>query len=228
MQHLAIIPDGNRRWAKNNKIKSIWGHRKGMDTVKTAVDFCLNKGISFLSFYTFSLENFNRSEYEKKYLFGLISEYFKEHLEEFLEKKIRVKFVGNSSLFPEEVKPVIENVEKQTQDFDKLTVNLLFCYGAKQEILSAVKSIAEKVKAGEMDVDQISEDTFRSALWSGDVPDPDLILRTGGAQRLSNFLLYSAAYSEFTFLDVFWPEITKKHLEDVVDSFYSSKRNFGK
>jgi len=228
MQHLAIIPDGNRRWARKDLKATFWGHKQGTQTVKTAIQFCLKNNIKHLSFYTFSLENFNRPEAEKNYLFELLANDFEEHLAKLKEQQVCVKFVGQNSSFPERLQPVIKVIERETREFNKLFLNLLFCYGAKQEIVDAAKRIAEKVKAGILNSSDIDEKVIHQHLWSSNVPDPDLIIRTGGLNRLSNFLLYQAAYSEFLFLDIFWPEITEKHLEDCLNKFNSTQRNFGK
>jgi len=228
MQHLAIIPDGNRRWARKNLKATFWGHERGVQTVKTAIEFCLKNDIKFLSFYTFSLENFNRSEAEKNYLFNLLANNFEKHLPELKKQQVRVQFIGQSSYFPEKVHSVIKTIEEETKKFNKLFLNLLFCYGAQQEIVDATKKIAKKVKAGVLDISEIDETAIRQHLWTNNIPDPDLIIRTGGQNRLSNFLLYQAAYSEFSFLDLFWPEITEKHLSDCLNKFNSVQRNFGK
>lgn len=228
MQHLAIIPDGNRRWAKQNKLKSIMGHKKGLDAVKAAIEFCIKNGVKYLSIYTFSLENFRRSEEEKSYLFKLLVDNFGSQVNDFIKNQIKVKFLGDRSFFPEHIMPTINNVEDSTKDFDKLNLNLLFCYGGKAELVNAAKELAKKVKAGVLDIDQIDEDAISKHLWTYDVPDPDLVIRTSGLSRLSNFLLYQAAYSELMFLDCYWPEITCKHLEQCLDKFNKIKRNYGK
>ncbi len=228
MQHLAIIPDGNRRWAKKNFKRSFWGHKKGTETVHTAIEFCLKKEIKHLSFYTFSLENFDRSETEKNYIFNLLADNFEQELPKLIKDGVCVKFIGQSSLFPENLKPVIKKVQEATKHLDKLHLNLLFCYGGRQEILHAVKNVARKVKSGELDVDDIDEKVFQSHFWSYGIPDPDLIIRTSKRARLSNYLLFQAAYSEFMFLDCFWPDITEKDLACCVDQFNSTQRNFGR
>lgn len=228
LQHLAIIPDGNRRWAKQNKLKTILGHKSGMEAFKRTIKFCMEKGIKYLSFYTFSIENFNRPEEEKDYLFSMLAEQASSQLNEFIEKQIRVRFIGDKSLFPEHLKPVIEKLEQTTKNFNKLNLNLLFCYGGRREILAAVQNIALKVKTGELDINSITPDNFKNYLWTQDMPDPELVIRTSNRARLSNFLLYQAAYSELMFLDIFWPDITDAHLQKCLDDFENIERNFGK
>ena len=227
MQHLAIIMDGNRRWAKKNKLESFSGHKKGKDKIRLAIKFCIKNNIKHLSLYTFSLENFNRCESEKNYLFNLIVEGAKKELPELVEQGVQVKFVGDRRLFPSHIVSSINEIENKTKDLNKLHHNILFGYGAQQEVAFAVKSIAKKVKEGLIDIEEIDEKTVKNHLWTAGTPDPDLIVRTGGDVRLSNFLLYQAAYSEFAFLDCYWPEITEEHLQKCVDKFKASKRNFG-
>lgn len=227
MKHLACIMDGNRRWAKQHKLESLMGHRRGAESIQRVIDFCLNNGINYLSLYTFSIENFNRSKKECTYLFNLISTEAKNRLSDFIEHKIRVRFIGDRSLFPESVKPTINEVEVETKHFDTLQLNFLFCYGSRQEIIGGIKSLVKKIKEGLISEEDISEDVFSQQLWTADIPEPDLILRTGGVVRLSNFLLYQAAYSELCFLDCLWPDISEHHLQEALDHFNTSKRNFG-
>lgn len=228
MQHLAIIPDGNRRWAAQNKLESVLGHRKGMETVKSAIQVCIKNSIKYLSFYTFSLENFNRSDREKRYLFNLLADGFSQELPDLIANGIRVRFIGERSLFPDSIKKVIDEVEQKTAHLSVLNLNLLFCYGGKAEILAAVKSIAQKVKDGLMDAKDISDDVIHNELWTAGIPNPDLIIRTGGAVRLSNFLLYQSAYSEYSFLHCYWPEVTEEILAGCINTFNQTQRNFGR
>lgn len=228
MQHLAIIPDGNRRWASQNKLESFFGHQKGMETVKSAIAVCIKNGIQYLSFYTFSLENFRRSDIEKRYLFNLLAQGFKKELAELIQSGIRVRFIGNRLMFPEQMRQTISSIEAQTAHLDKLTLNLLFCYGGQTEIAHAAKKIADDVKKGLLSIDDINEHTVSNALWTAGTPSPDLVIRTGGVVRTSNFLLYQTAYSEWMFLDCFWPDVTEARLEQCLDNFKETQRNFGK
>jgi len=227
MQHLAIIPDGNRRWAAQRKLESFFGHKKGTTAVRSAIKVCLEQGIKYLSFYTFSLENFRRSALEKEYLFNLLATEFTTRLPELIEQGIRVRFIGDASYFPDNIRGVITQLEEKTRGFTNLNLNLLFCYGAQQEMVNAVKTIAQKVKAGLLAEEDINEGTISNALWTQGIPDPELIIRTSGISRLSNFLLFQAAYSEFLFLDCFWPEITEEKLLECITRFKSMQRNFG-
>jgi len=227
INHIAFIMDGNRRWAKSRGLLRLYGHKEGVNTVKRVARFCLDRKIKYLSLYTFSIENFKRSEKEKAYLFNMVAKEACKSLQEFKENGIRVAFVGDRSLFPDTVLPICEELEKETALCDKLHINFLFCYGARQEIVSGVKKIAQKVKAGELCEHDINENMLQDYLWSSDFPEPDLIVRTGGQVRLSNFLLYQAAYSEFCFLDCMWPELSESHLNSIVTRYLERQRNFG-
>lgn len=228
IKHIAFIMDGNRRWAVKQGLAAVRGHAQGVESVRRVVEFCLKKGITYVSLYAFSLENFKRSEEEKSFLFGLIVKEAAKGVAEFVEQGVRVRFLGDRSLFPKSVLPSCETLEKETAHLNKLTVNFLFCYGGRQEIVAGVKAVIHKVQKGELAEDEINEDMFGRELWCGNQLDPDLIVRTGGEQRLSNFLLYQSAYSELMFLDCFWPDISDLDLEHVYDAFVARKRRFGK
>ncbi len=228
LKHLACIMDGNRRWAKQKNWLPWHGHRQGMQAARRVIDFCLAQSIPYLSLYTFSQENFKRPARELHFLFNILIQEMKQTLlEEFKAKGVRVCFVGDRSLFPKQVLPVCEDIEEQTKDLSALRVNLLFCYGGRQEIIHGIKSIIRKVKDGQLADDEISEDLLERHLWTSGIPEPDIIVRTGGVKRLSNFFLFKAAYSEFFFLDCLWPDLMKDHLQKVVQSFYERRRNFG-
>jgi undecaprenyl diphosphate synthase len=219
--------DGNRRWAKNNGLPATHGHREGAQAVKRVIDFCLEKSIAYLSLYVFSTENFKRSETEKSFLFDILAQEAVNELDVFKQKNIRIRFVGDRTLFPVHLIPLCEKVERETADLKGLQINLLFCYGARQEIISGIKGVIEAVKQGALSLDMLSEESLKKYLWTDDMPDPDIIVRTGGAQRLSNFLLYQAAYSELYFLDCMWPDVHAEHLENMLLYFDQCKRNFG-
>ena len=227
LKHIAIIMDGNRRWAKKRGFFKIFGHREGANTIKKAVDFCLDKKISYLSLYTFSIENFKRPEYEKSFLFNLMVKEAQKALPGLIKKGVCARFIGDRSLFPKKVLHACDTLERETKSCNNLQLHFLFCYGGRQEILSGVRNIAKKVKSGELSEDEISETILEQHLWMAGIPDPDLIIRTGGHVRLSNFLLYQSAYSELFFLDCMWPEITADHLDKVVLEYNNRKRNFG-
>jgi len=227
MQHIAIIPDGNRRWAAANKLQTFLGHRKGKDSVKSAITVCIKNNINHLSIYTFSLENFNRSEEEKNYLFSMLVQELTDTLPEMMKKGVRIRFIGDASYFPEQTKEMINTTQEETKNNDKLNLNLFFCYGAKQEMVHAARALAKQVKDGKLNIDDINEKTISDHLWTAGIPDPDLMIRTSDAVRISNFLLYQSAYTEFKFLNCFWPEVTENLLQKCIDDFNGVKRNFG-
>lgn len=227
IQHLACIMDGNRRWARDKGLLSWEGHKEGITAARRVVSFCLEKGIPYLSLYTFSIENFNRTAQELAYLFSLMTNEGESLAKEFVENDVRVCFIGNRALFPKQVQPIINRLEQSTAHCTALQLNLLFCYGARQEIVGSIKRIVQKIKEGLLSEDDISDQLVENHLWTSGIPAPDIIVRTGGVRRLSNFLLYQAAYSEFYFLDCFWPDITREHLEHALGFFYECQRNFG-
>jgi undecaprenyl diphosphate synthase len=228
IKHLAMIMDGNRRWAKKNKMAYSTGYSEGgFGAAKVAARFCIESGIKYLSLYTFSLENFKRPQHEQDILFNCIKNDGAKQLRFFQEKGIKVCFVGDRTKFPDSVLPTITLLEEGTKDNKALQVNLLFCYGARQELVCSIKQIVHKIKSGLLSEDDISEESLEQCLWTSGTPQPELIIRTSGTQRLSNFLLYQAAYSEFHFLDCLWPEITAQDLQHAVDSYLGVQRNFG-
>lgn len=225
LTHLAIVMDGNRRWAKKNNLPAWQGHNEGVKALERTVDFCLENSIKILTCYVFSLENFKRSQEEKDHLFNLLIEHSNKFFHKLSEKQVRVRFVGDRSLFPESVRSTIESIEQATWNHNKLLVNMLFSYGGRQEILDAVQNIAHKYKQDNLDLATISAENFKKYLWLGDIPDPDLIIRTGGDQRLSNFLLYQAAYSELYFTNSLWPDFDVKQLAKAINYYNSCRRS---
>lgn len=221
ISHLALIMDGNRRWAKEQGLFAWQGHRQGANTVEMVINYCLEKGILYLSLYAFSLENLQRSEQEKSYLFKLIIE-SNSRSTDFIKNGIKVRFVGDLSLLPEDVQQSCYQLMQETADCKKLICNFLVCYAGQQEIITCVKKIIDS------GIQKIDKDTFKSYMWLGNIPDPEIIIRTGGVQRLSNFLLFQAAYSEIRFLDCFWPDLTKELLDSILQDCISTKKNFGK
>ncbi len=227
LNHLALVMDGNRRWAKKQGLRAFYGHGQGVETVHRVIEFCIRKGIGYLSLYTFSIENFRRAPDEIQYLFDLLVRETEKGMKDFMEKGIRIRFVGDRSLFPESVRPAIERVEQTTAANKTLQVSLLFCYGGRQEIVAGVKSLIAAVKNGEISEHDLNEELFNAHLWTAGIPEPDLIIRTGGARRLSNFLLFQAAYAELCFVDCLWPELQFTDLEKAVEQYEACQRNFG-
>lgn len=228
IKHLACIMDGNRRWAKKQGWLSFDGHRAGVQAAQRVVDFCLQNAIPYLSLYTFSLENFRRPQEEQYFLFKILFQEIRDKfIAEFQKKNVRISFIGDQSLFPDSVRQACNEIEAMTASATALHVNLLFCYGGRQEIIDGVKKIACRVQEGTLSVGELTDTMFEDYLWTAGTPAPDIIIRTGGVQRLSNFLLFQAAYSELFFLDCLWPELTDQHLHHVIESFNERQRNFG-
>ena len=219
--------DGNRRWARTHGYKPWIGHQYGAQTVKKVIEFCREKKIPTLSLYAFSTENLKRSALEQNFLFSLLVQEAKKNLDEFIAKGIKVTFVGDESLYPESVLDTIATIHEKTKHLKTLTINTLFCYGGQQEIVSGVKRVVQAVQNDQFSLDQLTEKTFSNFLWTKESPEPDLIIRTGGRQRLSNFLLYQAAYSELYFLDCLWPELEKTDLENALAYYMKVTRNYG-
>lgn len=227
MQHLAMIMDGNRRWAKKNGLLNPYS-KQSQNAIKTAISFCIKRQIPHLSLFAFSLENFNRDQDEQKRVFSLLEKTLSDDMDPIIKQGVKIRFIGDRSLFPSNVMPGILEVEKKSEHCSNLSLNILFCYGAQQELTAAMKSIAQQVQQGIISLDEISTQRIAESLWTSGTPNPDLIIRTSGVSRLSNFLLYQAAYSELAFLECYWPEITEAHIQGCVDRFHDVKRNFGK
>lgn len=227
IRHLALIMDGNRRWARGRGMPTFMGHKEGAQVVRRVVAFCLQQGIEHVSLYTFSIENLKRTPEEKTYLFDLLAQGAREYAQSFAEQGVRIRFVGDRSLFPASILSVCEAVEAQTSMADKLQLNLLFCYGGQQEIVAAAKACLRLMKEDLLQEDELTVETFRSLLWSGHSPAPEIIVRTGGVARLSNFLLFSCAYSELFFTDTLWPDFSVDELAKILQRYEHIKRNFG-
>lgn len=229
LKHLGIIMDGNRRWARKSGLLPWLGHRKGVEPVKATIEFCLEQGIEHLTLYAFSLENFKRSQEELDFLFNMLArEIASEELDNLFKKGVKVRFFGDAARFPSQLVELIKDTEKKTEKGGRLNLNLLFCYGGRQELFAAAQKLARAVKQGLIDPTTLSESEFEACLWTGDIPVPELIIRTGGAQRLSNFLPYQSAYSELYFSTLFWPEMTEKELKKAIAWFSQQTRNTGK
>ena len=229
IKHLACITSGNRVWAKRQGMLPWMGYKHGVDAFGRTIEFCLEKKIPYLTLYLFSIENIKkRPETEQRYLFEvLVHERFEEMVRDAREKGVKIQFLGDRSMFPKTVLAAFEKAEHDTQDLKNLTVNFLFCYGAQQEMVHAAKLIAHKVKTGQLQEDEITTDVFAQNLWTAGIPDPDLIIRVDGETRLSNFLLYQAAYAELYFTDCMWPAVNHEHLEKALQHYNKVKRNFG-
>jgi len=231
LEHIAIILDGNRRWASENELNPWLGHKKGAETVEQLLDWCEKLGVKFVTLYTFSTENFRRSPEEVAEIMKIAQEKFRKLLtdERIHRNKVHVKVIGRVNLLPKSLQQLIADVEKATENYDNQFLNFAFAYGGRAEIVDAAKTIAEKVKDGELNLDNVDESTFEKYLYTAHMPkqEPDLIVRTSGEERLSGFLLWQSAYSELAFLDVYWPDFRLIDLLRAIRTFQTRKRRYG-
>jgi len=229
MKHLGLIMDGNRRWAREHKFQvAFHGYNYAIDAIKTAIEFAIEKKIEYLSLFALALDNFEkRASEEKEYLWDLMIQLFGSDAFELKKHGICIKFIGDQTVFPSKVTELIKTLENDTKDLTTLHLNILFCYGGKQEIIAATKKLAEDVSNGKLNPIDITEQKFRQALWCGDIPDPELIIRTGKHSRLSNFLTFQSTFTEFCFPDCYWPDLNKKLLEECFIVYTKAQRNFG-
>ena len=225
--HVAIIMDGNGRWAKARGLPRIAGHRRGTDAVRTVVEACHEIGIPYLTLYAFSSENWKRPPNEIDDLMGLLRLYLRGQLAELHASEVRLRFIGNRQALARDIISLIDEAEALTATNASLTLSVALNYGSHDEIVRACRRVAEEVAAGRLGVDEITEGTFTRYLETADVPDPDLLIRTSGEQRLSNFLLWQLAYAELVFTDTLWPDFSKQELEGAVAEFQQRERRYG-
>lgn len=227
MNHLACIMDGNRRWAKEHGCSLIKAYQKGLKTVGLAIDFCIEKQISYLSLFLFSLQNIQRADQEKAVIFLIMEQAFDQALAFALARNVRVFFSGNIAYFPLHIQKICVLVQEATQHATGLQLTLLFGYGAQEDLVQAVQHMVSDAQKGLIKNTEVTHERLLSYLWTGHLPAPDLIMRTGNVCRLSNCLLYQAAYAELYFLPVMWPALTIDHFEQAYTFFTHTKRNFG-
>lgn len=227
LQHIAIIMDGNRRWAKEKFLPSAVGHQKGVEALKATLRACDKYGVKFLTVYAFSTENWNRKKEEVDFLMGLLAKTLTHELEEMHKNNVRIKFIGNIAPLSENLKKILKNAEDYTKDNKGVNLQIAFNYGSRDEIVNAVKSIVKKVENGDLSMDSITEDTVSSNLYTSELPDPDLLVRTGGEKRISNYLLWQIAYSEIYVTDSYWPEFNEDSLAQAILEFKSRNRRYG-
>ena len=225
--HVAIIMDGNGRWAKARGLPRVAGHRRGADAVRRVVRGAGELGIPVLTLFAFSTENWARPADEVSDLMGLLRHYLRSELDELRKNGARLRVIGSrEGLAPDIVRDIAE-AEKLTQGNNRIDVNICVNYGSRAEIVRAARALAQRVAAGELAADSIDESTFERELLTAGVPDPDLLIRTSGEQRISNFLLWQCAYSELVFVDTLWPDFGKEHLEQAVAEFRRRERRYG-
>ena len=220
INHVAIIMDGNGRWGHKKKKSRNYGHREGLNTVKKVIDESINNKINYLTLFAFSTENWKRPKREINYLFNLLEKFLQKKIGNLIERNIQLKIIGNKKIFSSKLKKILYNSEKITKKNTGLQINLALNYGFKEELVTSINNIIKKKR-------KINEKNIADNLYTGDIPDPDILIRTGNTNRLSNFLLWQAAYSEIFFIKKLWPDFSKKDYKKILNTYYKTKRNFG-
>lgn len=228
LKHIAIIMDGNRRWAKEHNLPSAFGHKKGVDALKAVMRACDDFGIKYLTVYAFSTENWNRSSEEVNFLMDLLGVTLQNELKEMHENNVVISFLGDTSKLSEKLQKILENATQTTKNNTGVNLQIAFNYGARDEIVHACRTICQKVQTGELKFDKIDENLISQNLYTRNIPDPDLLIRTGGEMRISNYLLWQIAYSEILVTKRYWPEFDKNALAEAILEFKSRERRLGK
>ena len=229
-RHIAFIMDGNGRWAQNRGLKRSEGHKEGAKVFKKIGEYCADIGIEYMTFYAFSTENWKRPKSEVLTLMNLFKEYLidgEKRLEENKTRQMHLRFIGERAGLPSDLLKLIEKAERETGEYNKVTVNIALNYGGRAEIVHAAKELAQRVKSGEIDVSDITEDSFSQYIYTAGQPDPDIIVRPSGEQRLSNFLTWQSAYSEFWYSDVLWPDFSEADVNKMLSDYQNRHRRFG-
>lgn len=221
-RHVAIVMDGNGRWARKRHLPRVIGHQAGMKALERTIDDAKELGIRYLSVYAFSTENWKRAHSEVEGLMGLFRYYLKGKIEKMHKRGARIRFVGRMDVFPDDIRATVEMAEEMTRDNKDIDVVVCANYGGRQEILDAAQKLIQNSHSGEL-----TEEAFRQYLYAPDVPDPDLLIRTGGELRISNFWLWESAYTEYYFSDLYWPDFDRAELERAIESFAERERRYG-
>jgi undecaprenyl diphosphate synthase len=227
-RHLAIIMDGNGRWAKKQGLMRAFGHENGTKSVRTTVECCAKLGIENLTLYAFSTENWNRPKLEVDTLMKLLINSLKSELKTLIENNIKLHTIGNLEKLPKSAQKELLEVINKTKDNTRMTLTLALSYGSREELISAIKNISSKVKNNIISIDAIDESIINQHLYTQNLPDVDLLIRTSGEHRISNFLLWQIAYAELYFTDVLWPDFTEQNLYEAIISYQKRERRFGK
>ena len=225
--HIAIIMDGNRRWAKNKKLPIKVGHKTGADTLEKIAKYANKIGIQYLTVFAFSTENWNRSEEEVNALMVLLKNYIDDFAQKADLENIKINVIGDLTRLSEKLQKSIQNCTERTKNNTGLVLNIAFNYGGRMEIIKATKEIAEGVKNGEISLDEIDEKLVSEHLYTAGMPDPDLLIRTSGEERTSGFLLWQMSYTEFLFVEKYWPDFSEEDLEDAIAEYQKRNRKFG-
>ncbi len=226
-EHIAIIMDGNGRWANAKGLPRAAGHRKGVETVRSMVQTCLNLGVKYLTLYTFSTENWNRPQKEITILMRLMVKSLKKEAKELNENKVKISTIGNIDSLPTVVQKELQSAKDLTKGNNKLVLNLALSYSGRWEIIEATKNIAKDFASGKISSDDINEELFSKNLSTSDIPDPDLMIRSGGENRISNFLIWQIAYSELYVSKILWPDFNCNNLIEAIQDFQNRERRFG-
>ena len=227
-RHVAVIMDGNGRWAKKRLLNRIKGHEKGVEAVRTIVRTCRELGISILTLYAFSTENWQRSKSEITALMMLLERFLESERQELMENNIRLSAIGQIERLPNSTRSVLKKIMDLTKDNESMTLNLALSYGGRDEILKMVRSIADKIKSGELEPEAITSEHIVDHLYTGQMVDPDILIRTSGEMRVSNFMLWQIAYSEIFITPTLWPDFTKDEFLKILFDFQNRKRRFGR
>jgi undecaprenyl diphosphate synthase len=226
-RHVAIIMDGNGRWAKARGLPRAMGHREGVEALRRTVEASRDLGITHLSVYAFSTENWSRPQAEIDALFDLLRVFVKRDLARLHKDGVRIRIVGSRDGLSDDILALIDEAVELTKSNTKLNLNIAFNYGGRGEIVAATREIARRVEAGHLKADDVDEALIARLMWTADSPDPDLVIRTSGELRLSNFLLWSGAYAELMFMDLWWPDFNRESMEKAIDAFRRRDRRFG-
>ncbi len=225
--HVAIIMDGNGRWAMARNLPRTAGHQRGAESVKTAIKSAVEMGVAYLTLYGFSQENWKRPETEVSDLMGLLRFHLRSEIDELSEQGVRLRVIGDRERFAPDIINLIENAEEKTFSNTRLNLTVALSYGGRSEITKAARQLALKVKDGLLDPESIDEALFENNLYTAAIPDPDLLIRTSGEQRISNFLLWQLAYAEFVFIDKHWPDFSKEDFECAIREYQARDRRYG-
>ena len=226
-EHIAVIMDGNGRWAKKRALPRVAGHHEGMKTVRKITKAANSLGVKVLTMYAFSTENWKRPKLEVDFLMKLPEEFLGTFLPELIEENVQVRLMGNKDDLPAHTLRAVENAMEKTKDNTGLILNFALNYGGRDEILRAVKNSVTDIQDNKVTIEQLTEEVFSTYLFSNQLPDPDLLIRTSGEIRLSNFMLWQLAYAEFYFTDVLWPDFDENHLYEAINSYQQRGRRFG-
>ncbi len=228
LKHIAIIMDGNRRWAKKHNLPSIAGHNHGVKSLKNLIQIADDWNIKYITTYAFSTENWDRKKEEVDFLMMLIGKTINNEIDELHKKNVKVRIIGDLSELSPKLQDILHSAMDKTKDNTGLNLQMAINYGARREILSSVKKIASLLNDNKLKIDDISEDLISENLYTSDIPDPDLLIRTSGEYRISNYLLWQAAYSELYITETLWPDFGQEHLEEAILAYANRSRRFGK